>query len=388
MSSQTNMEPGFLERLGDKFNSFTEGVMNLITRIMGGNPSERTVKSLGYYRPKGSVEHAVIPGSVLGRVNDLEPKMKELSDDELKALSDEFRGRIRNGESLDGLLPEAFAACREAARRTKNMRHYDVQIVGGAVLHGYGQERGNIAEMVTGEGKTLVATLPAYLNALTGRGVHVVTVNDYLARRDCEWMLPIYNALGVSAAYIQSDMEPEARRHAYECDITYGTNSEFGFDYLRDNMKIARHDDDKYHPYYRQCQRTPLNFAIIDEVDNILIDEARTPLIISGPAFSDARRFAEADKVARALTEMERKARIELKNTGVVVVTGTEGDGLPLLSAPDPTRVDPANPPPKGVYFEIKEKERTCHLTDAGVREAEQLAGVESFYTGTWSGRT
>src|SRR5947207_1515501 len=182
MSTQTNMEPGFLERLGDKFNSFTEGVMNLITRIMGGNPSERTVKSLGYYRPKGSVEHAVIPGSVLGRVNDLEPRMKELSDDELKALSDEFRGRIRNGESLDGLLPEAFAACREAARRSKNMRHYDVQIVGGAVLH-----HGNIAEMVTGEGKTLVATLPAYLNSLEvdrsgqSRGVHIVTVNQYLA---------------------------------------------------------------------------------------------------------------------------------------------------------------------------------------------------------------
>src|SRR5207249_177434 len=246
-----------------------------------------------------------------------------------------------DGEKLDALLPEVFATVREAAQRTLGQRHYDVQLIGGIVLH-----RGNIAEMVTGEGKTLVATLPAYLNALQQRGVHVVTVNDYLARRDCEWMLPIYNALGVTAAYIQSDMEPEARRHAYECDITYGTNSEFGFDYLRDNMKIARHDDDKYHPYYRQCQRTPLNFAIIDEVDNILIDEARTPLIISGPAFSDARRFAEADKVARALTEMERKARIELKNTGVVVVTGTEGDGLPLLSAPDPTRVDPANPPP------------------------------------------
>ena len=381
MSTQTNMEPGFLEKIGDKFNSLTEGVMNLVTRIMGGNPSERTVKALGYYRAKHAEAHTIIPGSVLARVNELEPKMQALTDDELKTQTAAFRDRLKQGATLDDLLPEAFAACREAARRTKSMRHYDVQIIGGAVLHGYKSGLGAIAEMVTGEGKTLVATLPAYLNALEAKGVHVVTVNDYLARRDCEWMLPIYNALGVAAAYIQSDMEPEDRRHAYECDITYGTNSEFGFDYLRDNMKIARHDDDKYHPYYRQSQRTPLNYAIIDEVDNILIDEARTPLIISGPAFSDARRFVESDKVARGLTEMERKARRELAASGVVVINGTEGDGLPLLAPPDATRVDPQNPPPKGVYFEIKEKERTCHLTDAGVREAERLAGVESFYT-------
>jgi preprotein translocase subunit SecA len=381
MSTQTKMEPGILERIGDKFNHFTEGVMNFITRVMGGNPSERRVKNLGYNRPKHAEAHAVVPGSVLGRTNEFEPKMQALTDEELKGVSVTLRERLRNGETLDQLLPEAFAACREAARRSKNMRHYDVQIVGGAILHGYGEGHGAISEMVTGEGKTLVATLPAYLNALDGKGVHVVTVNDYLARRDCEWMLPIYNALGVSAAYIQSDMDPEARRHAYDCEITYGTSSEFGFDYLRDNMKLARQDDPNFHPYYRQVQRTPLNYAIIDEVDNILIDEARTPLIISGPAFSDAKRFAEADKVARALTDMERKARQELKAAGTVTFNGNEGDNLPTLAPIDPARVDPQNPPPKGVYFEIKEKERTCHLTDAGVRKAEELAGVESFYT-------
>ncbi|HKA05962.1 MAG TPA: preprotein translocase subunit SecA, partial [Gemmataceae bacterium] len=254
---------------------------------------------------------------------------------------------------------EAFAACREGAKRTKNMRHYDVQIVGGVTLH-----RNNIAEMVTGEGKTLVATLPAYLNALTGDGVHVVTVNDYLARRDCEWMLPIYQGVGITAGYIQSDMESTDRRKAYECDITYGTNSEFGFDYLRDNMKPARWDDERYHPFYRQVQRK-LNYAIIDEVDNILIDEARTPLIISGPAFSDVRRYEEADKIARQLSEMETKARAELAAAGTPI------------DAP----LKPGEKRDMGVYFEVKEKERTVHLTDKGIREAEKLAGVESFYT-------
>ncbi|MBA4062177.1 MAG: preprotein translocase subunit SecA [Isosphaera sp.] len=375
------MEPGFFERLGDRFSSLSQGFVNLISRMMGGSADERTARNLGYVRPKNAETHTVLPGSVLDKINSLEPQMQALSDDDLKALTPKFKERLKAGETFDQLLPEAFAAVRESARRTKNMRHYDVQMVGGAVLHGYGTGHGAIAEMVTGEGKTLVATLPAYLNCLTGDGVHVVTVNDYLARRDCEWMLPIFNALGVSAAYIQSDIDPENRRRAYECDITYGTSSEFGFDYLRDNMKIARFDDTNFHPYYRQVQRSH-HYAIIDEVDNILIDEARTPLIISGPAFSDARRFAEADKVARALTELERKARKDLVAEGTKVkATGTEGDGLTTLGPIDLSKVDPQNPPPKGVYFEIKEKERTCHLTDAGVREAERLAGVESFYT-------
>src|SRR5580698_750998 len=295
--AKESMESSFLEKLGDRFNSFVEGVVNLIARMLGGSSNERIIKSLGYLRTKGEDAHTVVPGSVLGKINALEPQMEALSDEELKGITVKLKERLAKGETLDQLLPEAFAACREAARRNKNMRHYDVQMIGGAILHGYGEDHGAIAEMVTGEGKTLVATPSAYLNALEGKGVHVVTVNDYLARRDCEWMLPIYNALGITASYIQSDMDPEARRRAYECDVTYGTSSEFGFDYLRDNMKIARQDDEHVHPYYRQVQRIPLNYAIIDEVDNILIDEARTPLIISGPAHTDVKNYEQADDI-------------------------------------------------------------------------------------------
>src|SRR5207247_2836838 len=226
-----------------------------------------------------------------------------LSDDELKALTPVLRERLAAGETLEALMPEAFAACRESARRSKNMRHFDVQIVGGAMLH-----EGKIAEMVTGEGKTLVATLPAYLNGLLAKGIHIITVNDYLARRDCEWMSPIYHGLGITCGYIQSEMDSPDRRKAYDCDITYGTNSEFGFDYLRDNMKPARWGDPNYEPFHQQCQKA-LNFAIIDEVDNILIDEARTPLIISGPAFGDLSRYAKANQIAVQLTELEKKAQ-------------------------------------------------------------------------------
>ena len=368
-------ESTILDRLGDGFNTFVEGSLGFVGRLFG-TANDRAVKNTGYIRPKGAETHTVLPGSILDKVNRLEPTMEALSDDALKELSDQFRERLSKGETLDDILPEAFAACREAGKRSKGMRHYDVQIVGGVILHG-----GNIAEMVTGEGKTLVATLPAYLNALEKKGVHVVTVNDYLARRDCEWMLPIYQALGVSAAYIQSDMDPQARRAAYECDITYGTSSEFGFDYLRDNMKPASFTDENFHAYYRQCQRVPLNYAIIDEVDNILIDEARTPLIISGPAHSDLKHYEKSDEIARKLTELERKARQELKGQDNLTLQGTEGDGLPVLVPIDIKLVDPQSPPKRGVYFEIKEKERTCHLTDMGVREAERLAGVESFYT-------
>ena len=202
------------------------------------------------------------------------------------------------------------------------MRHFDVQLMGGMVLHG-----GNIAEMVTGEGKTLVATLAAYLNALDGRGVHVVTVNDYLARRDAEWMSPLFRGLGMTVGAIQSEMDSAERQEMYACDITYGTNNEFGFDYLRDNMKPTKELQSQKELYY----------AIIDEVDSILIDEARTPLIISGPAFDDVRKYAEADRIARLLK--------------------------------------------RDVHFEVKEKERTCHLNDDGIREAEKIAGLESFYT-------
>jgi preprotein translocase subunit SecA len=264
-------------------------------------------------------------------INALESRYQAMTDAELREQTAKFRKRLAAGETLDELLVEAFAVCREAGRRVLGMRHYDVQLLGGIVLH-----HGNIAEMVTGEGKTLVATLPAYLNALEGKGVHVVTVNDYLARRDMEWMGPLYMSLGLTVGTIQSNMETEDRQKAYDCDITYGTNNEFGFDYLRDNMRPAAKNDNRYDKWYQQSQG-PLHFAIIDEVDNILIDEARTPLIISGPAHDDVTRYAKADRIARQLR--------------------------------------------KGNHFEVNEKEHTAHLTDEGVRAAEQLAGVESFYT-------
>ena len=373
MPTDTKLEAGALEKLGDRFNGFIEGSLSFVTRLFG-SANERVVKSVGYVRPKGAEAHSVLAGSLLDRINKFEPQMEALSEEELKGLTPRFRERLGKGETLEDILPEAFAACREAAKRAKNMRHYDVQMIGGIVLH-----RGNIAEMVTGEGKTLVATLPAFLNALTGQGVHVITVNDYLARRDCEWMLPIYHALGLSAAYIQSDMDPGTRRAAYDCDITYGTNSEFGFDYLRDNMKPARFDDEKFDPYFRQCQRIPLNYAIIDEVDNILIDEARTPLIISGPAHTDLKNYEQADDICRKLTELERKGPSgDASASGQSTLIGTEGDNLPVVGTLDPEKQKEI---PKGVYFEIKEKERTAHLTDLGVRTAEELAGVESFYT-------
>ncbi|MCH2131931.1 MAG: preprotein translocase subunit SecA, partial [Pirellulaceae bacterium] len=219
----------------------------------------------------------------------------------------------------------------EAGKRYLNMRHYDCQITGGAVLH-----EGSIAEMITGEGKTLVATLPAYLNALSGQGVHVITVNDYLARRDMEWMAPLYMGLGLTVGAIQSDMEVRKRQAAYACDITYGTNNEFGFDYLRDNMRPAAQGDDRY-PKHQQQSQGRLNFAIIDEVDNILVDEARTPLIISGPAHENIRKYADADRIARQLKKEE--------------------------------------------HFVVNEKDHSANLTDEGIRAAEKLAGVESFYT-------
>src|SRR5262249_53879458 len=261
MASETKIQTTFLERLIDSLSAFVEGIVSFLGRLFGSS-NERTIRSLGYIRHRDA-SYTVVPGSVLGKVNELEEHMKALSDEELKALTPVFKERLANGETLEDLLPEAFAACREAARRTKNMRHFDVQIVGGAVLH-----RGNIAEMVTGEGKTLVATLPAFLNGLEGKGVHIITVNDYLARRDCERMLPIYRALGMSAGYIQSDMDyarQAERRAAYDCDITYGTNSEFGFDYLRDNMKPARWADPHYPLGAQQVQKA-LHYAIIDEV--------------------------------------------------------------------------------------------------------------------------
>lgn len=264
-------------------------------------------------------------------INAREPIYQQMTDAELREQTDKLRKRLSAGESLDDLLIEAFAVCREAGRRVLGMRHFDVQLMGGMVLHS-----GAIAEMVTGEGKTLVATLPAYLNALEGKGVHVVTVNDYLARRDREWMGPLYMALGLSVGVIQHNSSTAERQQAYDCDITYGTNNEFGFDYLRDNMRPAARNDKNFPKEWQQAQGR-LHFAVIDEVDNILIDEARTPLIISGPAHDDIDRYRRADRIARQLK--------------------------------------------KGTHFEVNEKEHSSHLTEDGVRKAEELAGVESFYT-------
>ncbi|HTC70919.1 MAG TPA: preprotein translocase subunit SecA, partial [Acidothermaceae bacterium] len=218
--------------------------------------------------------------AVSDQVNSVEPEFEALSDAELRAQTDEFKERYAAGESLDDLLPEAFATVREAARRTLGQRHFDVQIMGGAALH-----MGNIAEMRTGEGKTLVSTLPVYLNAISGEGVHVVTVNDYLARRDSEWMGRVHRFLGLDVGVILSQMPASERHAAYAADVTYGTNNEFGFDYLRDNMKYALNT---------MTQRGHA-FAIVDEVDSILVDEARTPLIISGPTEDQSEMYKRVD---------------------------------------------------------------------------------------------
>ncbi|HHJ00777.1 MAG TPA: preprotein translocase subunit SecA, partial [Candidatus Aerophobetes bacterium] len=256
---------------------------------------------------------------IVNKINGLEKRIAKLSDKALRAKTDEFKSRLRRGESLDDLLPEAFAAVREAAKRTIKLRHHDEQLIGGIVLH-----QGKIAEMANGEGKTLVATLAAYLNALDGKGVHVVTVNDYLARRDREWMGPVYEFLGLSVGVIQSQMDNVKRRQAYQCDITYGTNNEFGFDYLRDNMVLRKED---------RVQRG-FNYAIIDEVDSILIDEARTPLIISGPAERSTELYYRIDRL------------------------------VPLLK--------------KGRDYEVDEKDRTVALTEQGVAKVEKLLRAEN----------
>ena len=246
----------------------------LLTSIFGSR-NERLLKQLG---------------GVVRKINALEPQMEALSDAELQAKTPEFRERIANGESLDSLLPEAFAVCREASRRVLGMRHYDVQLIGGMVLH-----MGKIAEMRTGEGKTLVATLPTYLNALEGKGVHVVTVNDYLAKRDAAWMGRLYNWLGLSVGVVYPGMPHSDKKAAYAADITYATNNEIGFDYLRDNMAMSKHD---------RFQRG-LHYAIVDEVDSILIDEARTPLIISGPADESPELYIHVNRIVPHLTRQE-----------------------------------------------------------------------------------
>jgi preprotein translocase subunit SecA len=269
---------------------------------------------------------------LVAEVNGLEAQITSLSEEQLRAKTVEFRDRIANSETLDDLLVEAFAVVREAGRRVLNMRHFDVQLIGGAVLH-----KGKIAEMKTGEGKTLVATLPAYLNALGGKGVHIVTVNDYLARRDSEWMGKIYRYLGMTVGVIQHDLNDSERQVAYGADITYGTNNEFGFDYLRDNMKFEL-------AHYVQRGH---NFAIVDEVDSILIDEARTPLIISGPAEESTDLYYEVDRIVPRL------------KAGAVVQGDTKAEDREALEA-------------TGDYI-VDEKHKTVTLTENGMAKAEEL---------------
>ena len=264
----------------------------------------------------------------------LEDKYKAMSEAELRGMTAKLKGRLANGETLDDILPDAFATCREAAARVLNMRHFPVQIIGGIVLH-----QGRIAEMRTGEGKTLVSTLPAYLNALSGDGVHIVTVNDYLAKRDSEWMGKVYKYLGLSVGLIIHDMDNDERRKAYACDITYGTNNEIGFDYLRDNMVI----------YKNQRVQRPFNFAVVDEVDSILIDEARTPLIISGQGDQSTELYQLADMFARNLT-MHKVVELDDK---------VDNDGI------------------EGDYI-VDEKAKTATLTPSGVKKAEQYFNVEN----------
>src|SRR6202049_748341 len=244
-------------------------------------------------------------------INALEPELEKLSDDELRARTGDFRAQVAAGTTLDELLVPAFATVREAAKRTLGQRHFDVQLVGGMVLHS-----GKIAEMKTGEGKTLVATLPAVLNALTGRGVHVVTVNDYLARRDSEWMGKIYTFLGLTVGVIVNSTDPQTaeRRSAYQTDITYGTNNEFGFDYLRDNMVTS----------IEQMVQRELNFAIVDEVDNILIDEARTPLIISGQGQESTDMYGKFARWAPRLKPEDDYTIEEKTRTVLLTESGIE----------------------------------------------------------------
>ncbi len=308
-----------LERLWDGLSNAAAGAGSRLERALTGLFGSSNARYIRRLEPK------------IEAINSLEPKVQAMTDAELRGQTAEFRRRLEAGETLDDILVEAFAVCREGGKRFLGMRHYDVQLIGGMVLHS-----GAIAEMITGEGKTLVATLPAYLNAIEGKGVHVVTVNDYLARRDMEWMGPLYMGLGLTVGAIQSGMDSGERQKAYACDITYGTNNEFGFDYLRDNMRMAARGDDRFPKHMQQSQGF-LNFAIVDEVDNILIDEARTPLIISGPAHDDVTKYSKADQIARQL------------------------------------KAD--------THFEVKEKEHTVALTEEGVRLAEKLADVESFYT-------
>ena len=275
---------------------------------------------------------------IVEKINSLESEIQKLSDEELRNKTAEFKDRLTQGETLDDILPEAFAVVREASKRVLGMRHFDVQLIGGIILH-----QGRIAEMKTGEGKTLVATLPVYLNALTGKGVHVVTVNDYLAKRDSEWMGKVYKFLGLTVGLVISGMDPSAKKAAYAADVTYGTNNEFGFDYLRDNMVI----------YKDQLVQRELNYAIVDEIDSILIDEARTPLIISGRGAQSSDLYKKADSFVARLTPK-------------VIV---EEDIKDEEQAEDNENYD----------YIVDLKAKSASLTQKGIQKAEREFNLENF---------
>jgi preprotein translocase subunit SecA len=297
--------------------------MGLLDKIFGTH-SEREVKRL-------------LP--IVDRIEALEPEFEKLSDEALKGKTVEFKNRLKNGETLDDILPEAYAAVREAAKRTIGQRHFRVQLIGGVILH-----QGRITEMRTGEGKTLTSTLPAYLNALEGKGVHVVTVNDYLAKRDSEWMGQIHEFLGLKVGVILNSMEKDERRAAYACDITYATNNELGFDYLRDNMVI----------YKEQLVQRELHYAIIDEVDSVLIDEARTPLIISGQSGKSTELYRVCDILARQLKKGKESAELTKMAALMKEEVQEEGD------------------------FIVNEKEKNVHLTEDGVKKVERFFNIEN----------
>ncbi len=296
--------------------------MGLLSKVIGTH-SEREVKR-------------VIP--IVDKIEGMEPEMEKMSDEDLRAKTDEFKKRLSDGETLDDILPEAYAVVREASKRTLGMRHFRVQLIGGVILH-----QGRITEMRTGEGKTLVSTLPAYLNALSGKGVHIVTVNDYLAKRDAEWMGQIHEFLGLSVGVILNSMDNDERREAYNCDITYATNNELGFDYLRDNMVI----------YKEQLVQRELHYAIVDEVDSVLIDEARTPLIISGSSGKSTKIYEACDNLVR---QLKRGTEKELSKMDIIMKEDNNETG----------------------DYVANEKEKTVNLTEQGVKKVERFFHLDN----------
>lgn len=356
----------------DYINEPLQKINRLLLKIFGSR-NERLIKSYS---------------AIVEKAAEYESDIASLNDEQLKAKTGEFRQALKDGASPEAILPEVFAVVREVAERNVGMRHFDVQLIGGNVLY-----EGKIAEMATGEGKTLVATLAVYLVHLTGKRVHIVTVNDYLAKRDAEWMKPVYEALGLTVGALQSDMDTNSpnRKAQYECDVTYGTNNEFGFDYLRDNMKTS----------LDRMVQGDLEYAIIDEVDSILIDEARTPLIISGPAFDDVSRYKRADEVARQLIVKQRdydKAKKEV-DAAERKLANAEGELSEAKKAKDKSRIEQAEKEiekqreqyekaqakleRQTQYYEVEYDKKSVHLTHEGIGAAQEIAGVGSFFVGS-----